>query len=138
PSPGENSASFVIRKHIAWIAGAAAGAAAVAVAISARSARSALPPPQTALETVFAPTVANAARPSGSAPERMVWVPGGEFSMGATAASEGMCELHGVSPDALPALRVYVEAFLMDPTDVTNGHVPQFLQTPQHQPSRER
>jgi len=128
----------VTRQHIAWIAGAAAGAAVVAVAISARSARSALPPPQTALETVFAPTVANAARPSGSAPERMVWVPGGEFSMGATAASEGMCELHGVTHDALPVHRVYVDAFWMDATEVTNAQFAKFVKATGYRTIAER
>jgi len=40
----------------------------------------------------FAPTIANAARPSGPPPEGMVWIPAANSSMGATAASEGMCD----------------------------------------------
>src|SRR4051812_17710407 len=48
------------------------------------------PPP----ENAFGPTIANPGRPPGPAPEGMVWIPGGEFSMGATASSEGLCEVH--------------------------------------------
>src|SRR5436190_3608717 len=69
----------------------------------------------------FAPTIPNAAPPSEPAPEGMVWIPGGEFSMGATASSEGLCEVHGVTRDALPVHRVYVAGFWMDATEVTNA-----------------
>ena len=128
----------MIRKPIAWIAVAAVGAAVAAVAISARSARSALPLPQAALDTAFAPTIANAARPSGPPPEGMVWIPGGEFSMGATAASEGMCELHGVTRDALPVHRVYVDPFWMDATEVTNAQFAIFVKATGYRTVAER
>src|SRR6267142_1862663 len=61
-------------------------------------------------EDSFAPTIPNAAPPPGPAPEGMVWIPGGEFSMGATVSSEGLCEVHGVTRDALPVHRVYEDA----------------------------
>jgi hypothetical protein len=32
---------------------------------------------------MFGPTVENTSRPAGVAPQGMVWIPGGEFSMGA-------------------------------------------------------
>jgi formylglycine-generating enzyme required for sulfatase activity len=41
----------------------------------------------------FAPTIANPSKPPSSAPEGMVWIPGGEFSMG----SEGKCEGNNAS-----------------------------------------
>ncbi|MFL5292233.1 MAG: formylglycine-generating enzyme family protein [Myxococcales bacterium] len=75
----------------------------------------------------FAPTVTNPAPPRGQAPEGMVWIPGGEFSMGATAASEGLCELHGVTRDALPVHGVYVDGFWMDATEVTNAQFARFV-----------
>src|SRR2546423_14974120 len=73
------------------------------------------------------PTVPNEGRPKGPAPEGMVWIPGGEFSMGATASSEGLCEVHGVTRDALPLHRVYVDGFWMDTTEVTNAQFARFV-----------
>ena len=79
-------------------------------------------------QSPFAPTVPNPAPAPGPAPEGMVWIPGGEFSMG----SEGKC--NGVSccspstvADALPIHRVYVNGFWMDATDVTNDKFEQFV-----------
>ena len=96
------------------------------MAIFATSARAAAPV-TAAPEAVFAPTIPNPAPPPGAAPEGMVWIPGGEFSMGATAASEGVCELHGVTRDALPIHRVYVDGFWMDKTEVTNAQSARFV-----------
>jgi formylglycine-generating enzyme required for sulfatase activity len=39
--------------------------------------------------TDFAPTTPNKNTPPGKAPEGMVWIPGGEFSMGAVVNGEG-------------------------------------------------
>ena len=50
----------------------------------------------------------------------MVWIPGGEFSMGSTIETESLCGLPGVTRDALPVHRVYVDGFWMDATEVTN------------------
>ena len=57
---------------------------------------------------------------SGKAPEGMVWIPGGEFSMGA-AESPGM-NMVGMqaTTDSRPIHRVYVDGFWMDTTEVTN------------------
>ena len=85
------------------------------------------PPPAGPSEDAFAPTIPNTAIPPGPAPEGMVWIPGGEFSMGATASSEGLCELHGVTQDSLPVHRVYVDGFWMDSTEVTNAQFAQFV-----------
>ncbi len=75
----------------------------------------------------FAPTIELPAAPPGPAPERMVWIPGGEFSMGATdprGVSEG-----GPDPlaDARPIHRVHVDGFWMDRTEVTNAEFAAFV-----------
>ena len=44
----------------------------------------------------FQPTIANKNRQAGKAPEGMVWVPGGEFSMGAVVGGEGLAAGSGV------------------------------------------
>ena len=57
----------------------------------------------------------------------MVWIPGGEFSMGSTAESESLCGLPGVTRDALPVHRVYVDGFWMDKTELTNEEFDKFV-----------
>jgi formylglycine-generating enzyme required for sulfatase activity len=56
----------------------------------------------------------------------MVWIPGGEFSMGANDPPDmdevGMKQ----TPDARPIHRVYVDGFFMDQTDVTNQEFARF------------
>ena len=44
----------------------------------------------------------------------MVWIPGGEFSMGAVANGQGSCEMPMASNDAEPIHRVRVDGFWMD------------------------
>jgi formylglycine-generating enzyme required for sulfatase activity len=58
----------------------------------------------------------------------MVWIPGGEFSMGSTAESESLCALPGITRDALPVHRVYVDGFWMDATELTNEEFERFVQ----------
>ena len=43
---------------------------------------------ETSESSAFAPTIPNKSTPPREAPEGMVWVPGGEFSMGAAAPLE--------------------------------------------------
>ena len=57
----------------------------------------------------------------------MVWIPGGEFSMGSNRADESMCGLPGVTRDALPVHRVHVDGFWMDATEVTNEQFEKFV-----------
>jgi len=57
----------------------------------------------------------------------MVWIPGGEFSMGSTVESESLCGLPGVTRDALPVHRVYVDGFWMDATELTNEEFDKFV-----------
>jgi formylglycine-generating enzyme required for sulfatase activity len=55
-----------------------------------------------------------------SAPPGMVWIPGGEFTMG-TDSEPGW-------PDEKPAHRVRVDGFWMDETDVTNAQFREFVE----------
>ena len=77
----------------------------------------------------FAPTVPNKTPAPAPAPEGMVWIPGGEFSMGSDAAGESLCCLPGVTRDALPVHRVYVDGFWMDATEVSNEQFEKFVKT---------
>ena len=58
----------------------------------------------------------NLVPPPGPAPEGMVWIPGGEFWMGADEF-----------PDSQPWHRVYVDGFWMDKTEVSNDQFTQFV-----------
>ena len=75
----------------------------------------------------FLPTIENPAPPPGPAPAGMVWIPGGEFSMGSDAASDSICRLPGITRDARPIHRVYVDGFWMDTTEVTNAEFAGFV-----------
>src|ERR1043165_5568188 len=73
----------------------------------------------------FEPTVSNKDAP-GKAPEGMVWIPGGEFSMGAAINGHGSGEMPMASNDAEPVHRVRVDGFWMDTTTVTNEQFEKF------------
>jgi sulfatase modifying factor 1 len=77
--------------------------------------------------SAFQPTVENQSRSSVPAPEGMVWIPGGEFSMGSDAADESLCHMPGVTRDATTVHRVYVDGFWMDETEVTNEQFEKFV-----------
>jgi formylglycine-generating enzyme required for sulfatase activity len=83
-------------------------------------------PTETPESPAFLPTVENKSRPPGPAPEGMVWIPGGEFSMGGTAETEALCGQPGVTRDALPVHRVQVDGFWMDATEVKNEQFEKF------------
>ena len=68
----------------------------------------------------FAATIANKDSSPGKAPEGMVWIPGGEFSMGASTNGRGTDEMPMASNDAGPIHRVRLDGFWMDVTAVTN------------------
>jgi formylglycine-generating enzyme required for sulfatase activity len=61
----------------------------------------------------FVATVANKTPPLEKSPEGMVWIPGGEFSMGAAVNGEGSHEMPMASNDAGPVHRVRVDGFCM-------------------------
>ena len=75
----------------------------------------------------FAATIANKLPAPFTAPDGMVWIPGGEFSMGSDAECESLCSLPGVTRDALPIHRVSVDGFWMDATEVTNRQFERFV-----------
>ncbi len=77
----------------------------------------------------FGPTIPNTAPRPGKAPLGMVWIPGGEFSMGAQdppGSDNNMVGMHAMD-DARPIHRVYVHGFFMDRTDVTNRQFAAFV-----------
>ena len=74
----------------------------------------------------FQPTVESEEKPAGKAPEGMVWIPGGEFSMGGPPESAGLCS-PTTAADAKPVLRVRVDGFWMDRTEVTNEQFARFV-----------
>lgn len=74
----------------------------------------------------FTQTIPNTSAP-GAAPSGMVWIPGGEFSMGSSVESETMCAVPGTTRDALPVHRVYVDGFWMDATELTNEEFEKFV-----------
>ena len=75
----------------------------------------------------FQPTRENSWKPTGAAPAGMVWIPGGEFSMGAAAAfAEGEVGMQATT-DSRPVHRVYVDGFYMDRTPVTNEQFAAFV-----------
>ncbi|MCE9589689.1 MAG: formylglycine-generating enzyme family protein [Planctomycetes bacterium] len=75
----------------------------------------------------FGPTIPNAAPAPTPAVEGMVWIPGGEFSMGSLDADAALCDMHGSMPDAQPIHRVYVDGYWMDKTEVTNEQFEKFV-----------
>jgi sulfatase modifying factor 1 len=77
----------------------------------------------------FAPTIPNKIVATSPAPAGMVWIPGGEFSMGSQVPSEEVCTkatMNAVN-DALPIHRVYVDGFWMDKNDVSNEEFARFV-----------
>ena len=75
----------------------------------------------------FEPTVPNRGGPSGKVPEGMIWIPGGEFSMGANDPPEMDDVGMKATSDGRPIHRVYVDGFFMDKTDVTNAEFAKFV-----------
>jgi formylglycine-generating enzyme len=117
---------------IVGVLGAALGAAAFAVLRPSflspgSNVEASQPAPEPAPATPFAPTIPNPVQVSASSPEGMIRIPGGEFSMGAmdppASTDAGMHE----AADARPIHRVYVDAFWMDETDVTNEEFARFV-----------
>lgn len=76
----------------------------------------------------FTPTIANAAVADREGPPGMAWVPGGEFSMGASTARYCSSSQPDFMSDAHPIHRVRVDGFWMDRTAVTNEQFARFVE----------
>ena len=76
----------------------------------------------------FEPTVENRGPTPAPAPDGMVWIPGGEFSMGAKDPPD-VNDTVGMqaTQDSRPIHRVYVDGFWMDKTEVTNAQFAAFV-----------
>jgi formylglycine-generating enzyme required for sulfatase activity len=89
-----------------------------------------LPPRQVGQSpsAAFLPTLENTSAAPGLAPPGMVWIPGGEFSMGARDPLQ-LHDLVGIQAiaDARPVHRVFVDGFWMDETEVTNEQFAAFV-----------
>jgi formylglycine-generating enzyme required for sulfatase activity len=83
--------------------------------------------PTLAPEPTFLPTRPNSLAAPSPAPPGMVFVPGGEFSMGAADPRQFEHGGHDAMPDTRPIHRVYVDGFWMDATEVTNGEFQRFV-----------
>ena len=75
----------------------------------------------------FAPTLPNTGPAPDPAPEGMLWIPGGEFSMGGADPRGQDHGGHDSMADARPIHRVYVDGFWMDETEVTNEAFAKFV-----------
>src|SRR5215472_12533004 len=75
----------------------------------------------------FETTLPNTAEAPARVPEGMVWIPGGEFSMGANDPPDRNAVGMQATEDARPIHRVYVDGFFMDKTDITNAQFAAFV-----------
>jgi formylglycine-generating enzyme required for sulfatase activity len=91
--------------------------------------RAAAVAPTAAAADDFKTTIANDAAAPGPAPDGMVWIPGGEFSMGAANPLGKDANVVGMQAtgDSRPIHRVRVDGFWMDRTEVTNRQFAAFV-----------
>jgi len=83
--------------------------------------------PSSGPESTFALTVENKSPLPEISPQGMVWIPGGEFSMGAQNSPDANEVGMEAVRDSRPIHRVYVDGFWMDKTDVTNEQFAKFV-----------
>ena len=68
----------------------------------------------------------------------MVWIPGGEFSMGAAESPDMNMVGMQATGDSRPVHRVYVDGFWMDTTEVTNEQFAKFVEATRYVTIAER
>lgn len=83
--------------------------------------------PKPAETPAFHPTAPNTKPAPVPALEGMVWIPGGEFSMGSADPRGFEHGGHDAMADTRPIHRVYVDPFWMDATEVTNEQFVRFV-----------
>ncbi len=83
-------------------------------------------------------TIQNERKAPARTPPNMVWVPGGEFTMGADGSTTSLCGGVEQMRDARPAHRVYVDGFWMDKTEVTNAEFEKFVKATDYKTIAER
>ena len=76
----------------------------------------------------FEATIVNSTPAPETLPAGMVYIPGGEFSMGSLDPTEMFCGGDQPMDDARPLHRVYLDGFVMDATEVTNEEFASFVQ----------
>jgi sulfatase modifying factor 1 len=86
----------------------------------------------------FQPTVQNNVPVPADVPPGMVWIPGGEFSMGAQRSESLNPVGMQATEDSRPIHRVYVDGFWMDKTDVTNAEFAKFVKATKYVTVAER
>jgi formylglycine-generating enzyme len=113
------------------LAGIAAGAG---LALWRGSASQVTLPPRTTESSAFTATTPNEASAPAPAPDGMAWIPGGEFSMGATDPTGIDANEVGMQAtrDSRPVHRVYVDGLWMDRTEVTNAQFAGFVAATKH------
>jgi formylglycine-generating enzyme len=129
------SQSFSIPRRPLWILIALITVAAVAAVAmshpwplsSASKVEAGQPIAEAAEAAVFGPTIPIAFHVSAPSAHGMVWIPGGEFSMGAMDPPAANAIGMHAAADARPIHRVYVDGFWMDETDVTNEEFARFV-----------
>jgi formylglycine-generating enzyme required for sulfatase activity len=94
--------------------------------------------PPAVADPAFEPTRERQTVAPVPAPDGMVWIPGGEFSMGSDAKDDALCEVPGITRDAQPIHRVSVDPFWMDATEVTNAQFAAFVQATRYVTVAER
>jgi sulfatase modifying factor 1 len=109
-----------------WLWLAATGAAAFVVVLVAVYWAQSMTPQATAKEDAFRPTAEGKGKPPGESPPGMVWIPGGEFSMGCDDPTSCPCGGPDAMRDARPIHRVYLDGYWMDRTEVTNQQFREF------------
>ncbi|MGV3658024.1 MAG: formylglycine-generating enzyme family protein [Chitinophagaceae bacterium] len=88
--------------------------------------------------TDFDSTIENKSPAPASAPEGMVWIPGGTFSMGGINPVGMQHGGGGDMADARPVHRVQVDPFFMDATEVTNAQFAEFVKATGYKTVAER
>jgi len=108
-----------------WVAAAALSSG---IVLASTTMRAKPPASETHAPGRFLPTVENPIMRPGPAPDGMVWIPGGEFSMGASDPAD-MHDAVGMqaTTDSRPVHRVAVDGYWMDATEVTNEQFALFV-----------